>query len=145
MWKLACVFVLAMAPMVPVAAQSDLAGQISACRGLHDDQARLRCYDRLAPSGGTALSNEENALFRWSGTGMTTTRPFHVGTSWELQWDSSGLIQIYLYRAGNDMPDIVANQPSAGKGSSYQPEPGDYYMKVNALGAWKARVVAVTQ
>ena len=145
MWKFAYVCVLATAPMVTVAAQSNL-GEISVCRGLHDDQARLRCYDRLMPPGPeTVPSNEDNILFQWSGTGMTTTKPFRVKIPWELQWNSNNLIQIYLYKAGSsDILDIAANQ-RAGKGSSYQPEPGEYYMKVNALGAWKVRIVAATQ
>lgn len=144
-WKLVVALVFATAAIVPATAQGDLAGQISACRNLRDDEARLRCYDQLAPQGGPRSSNGDNVLFQWSGTGMTTTRPFRVETPWELQWESSNLIQIYLYREGSDLPDIAANQVGAGKGSSYQPQPGEYYMKVNALGAWKVRVIAVAR
>lgn len=96
-------------------------------------------------SSGAALSNEDNILFRWSGTGYTTTRPFHLETPWELQWDSSDSFSIDLYKVANNESNLVANQGHAGKGSSYQPEPGDYYMKIEAFAPWNVRIVAITQ
>lgn len=131
-----------MAPAALAAAHRDIAGQLSVCHNLRDGHARLKCYDAIATKGEAPSPDSGVVFYHWSGTGMTTTRPFQVEVPWELQWNSSNMIQIYLYRMGGDMPDIAANQMSAGKGRSYEPRPGEYYMKVNALGDWKIRIVA---
>jgi hypothetical protein len=50
------------------------------------------------------------------------------------------LFQIYLYSGSGDLVDVAANQMQAGKGSSYVPRGGTYYLQVNALGSWAIRV-----
>ena len=79
----------------------------------------------------------------FSGKGMNTTRPFTVDGSWEVQWSSDDFIQIFLEKAEGGLGDLVANEAETGSGSSYQPRGGSYYLKVNALGNWRIKVVAM--
>lgn len=57
--RLVCAFILPAIFMVPATAEADLAGQVSACRLLRDDQARLSCYDQLVPQPQTAVSKND--------------------------------------------------------------------------------------
>jgi hypothetical protein len=77
----------------------------------------------------------------FSGSGIKNTKPFTVSDSWEVSWDANGSIfQIYLYDAGGSMEGVLANQQGPGEGSSYQPTPGRYYLKINAIGSWSVEI-----
>lgn len=85
-----------------------------------------------------------NKIFQYSGSGMKTTRPFTVNSSWELQWDADGMIfQAYLYKEDGELADLLANQQGEGKGSSYCPKTGTFYLKINAMGNWTVKAVRV--
>ena len=64
---------------------------------------------------------------------------------WEVQWSSDEFIQIFLSNADKEeaFPNIIANQIDSGSGSAYQPRGGSYYLKVNAAGNWRIKVVAI--
>ena len=81
----------------------------------------------------------------YSGNGLQTTRPFTVDGPWEVQWSSDEFIQIFLSNADQEeaFPNIIANQIASGSGSAYQPRGGSYYLKVNAAGNWRIKVVAI--
>lgn len=88
------------------------------------------------------LSAQDNVVKTFSGSGAKNTRPFTVQEGWEIQWDASGdIFQLYLYSPGGDMIGVPANQQGPGKGSSYQPKAGEYYLQVNAIGDWSVRIV----
>jgi hypothetical protein len=91
---------------------------------------------------------DEPVIGQWKGTGLTTTRPFHAAGPWELQWEASGLFQVFLHRPGHDesgeMPDIIANQVQGSKGSAYVDHGGDFYLQISALAPWTARAVLVS-
>jgi len=83
----------------------------------------------------------QGVVERYSGSGTKNTRPFTVSNSWEVSWNASGSVfQIYLYSAGGSMEGVLANQQGPGEGSSYQPTPGKYYLKVNAVGDWSVEI-----
>ncbi|MEX2530048.1 MAG: hypothetical protein WD960_04680 [Gemmatimonadota bacterium] len=78
----------------------------------------------------------------FSGSGGKNTRPFTVDARWEIQWDASGSIfQLYLYSADGSLIGVPANQQGPGKGTSYQPRGGRYYLQVNAIGDWEIKIV----
>lgn len=92
--------------------------------------------------GSTTGKNDENIVVEYSGSGMKTTRPFTVNSNWEIQWDADGRIfQVYLQSEDGQMVDILANQQGEGEGSSYSPKTGTYYLKINAMGNWKIKIV----
>ena len=87
---------------------------------------------------------QNNIVKTFSGSGAKNTRPFAVKDGWEIQWDAKGdIFQLYLYTANGDMKGVPANQQGAGKGTSYQPKAGKYYLQVNAMGDWAIRIVPV--
>jgi hypothetical protein len=83
----------------------------------------------------------QKVVEQFSGSGIKNTRPFTVSDPWEVSWDANGSVfQIYLYDAGGSMEGVLANQQGPGEGSSYQPTPGRYYLKVNAVGNWSVEI-----
>lgn len=80
----------------------------------------------------------------FSGSGGKNTRPFITNGPWEIQWDAQGdIFQLYLYTANGDMVGVPANQQGSGKGASFQPQAGKYYLQVNAIGDWSMKIVPV--
>lgn len=78
----------------------------------------------------------------FSGSGGQNTRPFTTTGPWEIQWDAKGdIFQLFLFTANGDMTGVPANQQGYGKGTSYQPKAGKYYLQVNAIGNWTIRIV----
>lgn len=86
----------------------------------------------------------DQILQSFDGRDAHTTRPFTVEGPWEIQWDASGdIFQIFLFSANGDMLGLPANQTGAGSGSAYQPRGGQFYLQINAVGAWSVTVVSV--
>ena len=85
----------------------------------------------------------EVEITRFEGSGQSTTRPFTVPDGWEIQWDASDFIQIYVYEASGELSGIAANQQGSGSGSAFQPSGGSFYLQMNAMGSWTVRVVDV--
>ena len=84
----------------------------------------------------------QEVVAEYSGNGIQNTRPFTVSNAWEVNWEASGdIFQLYLYTADGSMTGVVANQQGSGSGSSYQPQTGEYYFKVNAIGEWNIEIV----
>lgn len=80
----------------------------------------------------------------FSGSGGQNTRPFATTGPWEIQWDAKGdIFQIFLYTVDGEMDGVPANQQGSGKGMSYQPKAGKYYLQVNAIGNWRINIVPV--
>jgi len=90
-----------------------------------------------------AKPDKEAVIAQWNGTTMTTTRPFHVDGSWELQWTtSSGFFSIKLIKVGGD-EQLIANQTNASTDStSYMPDGGDYYLRIQG-DDWTVKAVNV--
>jgi len=83
-------------------------------------------------------------LFTDRGDGAKNTRPFLAGGPWEVTWDASGdLFQMFVYRTDSSLAGVAANQTGSGNGSSLQPEAGEFYLQVNAIGSWELQVKRV--
>jgi hypothetical protein len=88
------------------------------------------------------ITSSEIATF--SGSGGKNTRPFTSTGPWEIQWDAKGeIFQLFLYTGSGKMIGIPANQQGSGKGTSFQPKAGKYYLQVNATGTWSVKIVPV--
>lgn len=87
-------------------------------------------------------NSTDKTIIELSANGMKTTEPFTVDSSWKLKWDAEGSIfQAYLYNKNGNLVNVIANQQGAGKGSSYYPKAGEYYLQINAIGNWSLKVV----
>ena len=109
--------------------------------------SKLSTFTAIAATIIAALSPAQAAdtvIQKWSGNGLLNTRPFTTTGPWELQWDSSGLMQVFMSNANGDDQEVIANQVSGGHGTSYIPKPGTYLLKFNALGKWSAQAVLVS-
>jgi len=103
--------------------------------------------------GGQSSSAEEHKrkskktsteIVTFSGSGGKNTRPFMTTGPWEIQWDAKGdIFQLFLYTANGDIKGVPANQQGSGKGTSFQPKAGKYYLQVNAIGTWSIKIVSV--
>jgi hypothetical protein len=84
-----------------------------------------------------------------------TTQPFHVDGAWELQWEATSAYGVVMFSARSYVAGKVngydkllanaggdANQPVI-RGTSYHEQGGDYYLSIQSLGEWHARVVGV--
>ena len=90
------------------------------------------------------VTEKEISVVNLSGAGMTITRPFKVNGPWEIQWDVSGsFFAVTIYKADGSLFDIGGSQQGAGKGSSYQPKNGNYYLKIMAAGNWELKIVEI--
>jgi len=90
------------------------------------------------------MTEKEISVVNLSGAGMTITRPFKVNGPWEIQWDVSGsFFAVTIYKADGSLFDIGGSQQGAGKGSSYQPKNGNYYLKIMAAGNWELKIVEI--
>jgi hypothetical protein len=124
--------------------------KLAICFVTKDDQQRLRCYDTSIKQEFDKYKNQQDVIRQeWQGSGLQTTRPFHMPGSWEFQWESAGFFQVMLYHrgesAGEAFPTVIANQLKAGSGKSYVDSGGDYYLVINAMESWSAKAVLVNQ
>ncbi len=91
-----------------------------------------------------SIQKIEDAIIQMSGSGIKNTRPFEVNGHWEIQWDAKGsFFAIGIYSADGSLVGVAANQQGPGKGSSYQPKGGRYYLGINGIGDWRVHVIEV--
>lgn len=91
----------------------------------------------------TVTNSGSGEVASYSGSGAKNTRPVTIDGSWELQWDTNGdIFQVYLYTKDGSMVEVLANQQGSGTRSSYYPQGGSYYFKVNAMGEWSMKIVS---
>ncbi|MGR3178522.1 MAG: hypothetical protein ACUZ8E_10740 [Candidatus Anammoxibacter sp.] len=89
-------------------------------------------------------ANKNGIIASFAGSGGKNTRPFNTSGPWEIQWDANGdIFQLYLYTADGSLRGVPANQQGSGKGTSYQPKAGKFYLQVNAIGSWQINIVPV--
>jgi len=112
---------------------------------ISDKDTRLEMYDILAGKLGLEIKSEP-IVVKYSGNGMQTTRPFTIDSAWEMQWNlkDEGFV---LFMVG--VMDEKGNQVGAGsqsipgKGSSYIPKGGTFYLTINAVADWEIKIVEV--
>jgi len=87
----------------------------------------------------------DQEINRYSGQGHMVTRPFTADGPWEAKFDSADALFIYLLAPNGETIDLVANQASGGHGSYYSARAGTYSLQIDGFGAWKVRIVRVSQ
>lgn len=88
-----------------------------------------------------APSHDPRRAATYSGRGTLNTSPFASDQPFELVWTSEAAIHVALYTESGEIVAVVADQPSAGRGSSFWPRPGRYFLQVIAAGSWALAVV----
>jgi uncharacterized protein (TIGR02145 family) len=101
-------------------------------------------HEEIKPEEVSLSGSPEITSF--SGSGGLNTKPFITTGPWEIQWDAKGdLFQLLIHTATGDLIGVAANQQGSGKGASYQPQAGDYYLQVNAIGNWSIKIISVVE
>ena len=120
-------------------------GKISAIdRIAFDTGSQAAPKRREAPKPAPRARKKERVITTFTGSGAKNTRPFTTNGPWEIQWDAKGTIfQLFLLASDGTPIGVPGNQQGAGKGSSYQPQPGKYLLQVNAMGKWTIKIVEV--
>lgn len=97
---------------------------------------------RVAPK--PPAKKNASVLMQASGNGARNTRPFTSAAAWEIKWHAKGsMFQTYVYSSDGKLVGVAANQQGSGKGQSFQPKAGTYYLQVNAIGEWSITIVPV--
>jgi hypothetical protein len=87
---------------------------------------------------------DERTIQETSANGTRNTRPFTVQDRWELQWDAKGesfLVMLFTDTGERQGLLPIVRQEGPGKGESFYPKGGSYYLKILAKGDWTVRVV----
>ena len=79
----------------------------------------------------------------FKGSGWQNTRPFKVSTPWEVVWDSQKPITIVIYTADDQTAGVAGNEN--GKGRSYQPKGGTFFLSIQTMDNWQVSVVPVAE
>ncbi len=96
----------------------------------------------IAVSPVPVVAAEGQVIQQVSANGMRNLRPFTVKDRWEIQWESKGtLLTITIYKPDGTGGDIAAMQNGPGRGSSYLPKGGEYYLQVSGVGEWTVTVM----
>ena len=88
-----------------------------------------------------ARSAETSTILTESANGTRSLKPFTVGDRWELQWDSSDGLIVWLMDAKGAAVQQLAAQHKPGKGSTFHPTGGSYYLRITSSGDWTITVV----
>ena len=119
-----------------------------------DDEEALRNVARVKQIISENESNDEDrtemtvitdsSVAFYSGAGIQNTKPFKCGSKWEIEWYHDGnIFQIFLYDMNGEMIEMLASENIPGRGSTFYPKKGEYYLKINAVGNWKINIMPV--
>ena len=88
----------------------------------------------------------DELIKEFEGNGIQNTRPFTVDGPWEVQWSSvgEGLLVILILTKDDTSLNVAASQDVPGRGASFQPKGGEYYLSIIGAGSsWTVRVVRI--
>lgn len=84
----------------------------------------------------------EQIIAKESASGSRNLRPFTVQDGWEIRWDSTDHLSIWLNDPKGNPITEAGSQPKAGSGRSYQAKGGTYFLSViGGASTWTITVV----
>jgi len=91
----------------------------------------------------SSLSGQVSVIASFKGSDIQNTRPFTVSSPWEIVWTSTPgkFIAIHVYSIPRKWESVASNE--TGKGRSYQPQSGTFYLEIDADGDWQINIVTV--
>ncbi|WP_206244808.1 hypothetical protein [Novosphingobium terrae] len=115
---------------LPVAAhaQSDPLTDLTQCRAVAEDKARLSCFDKAAA---------HITPPRWAGRLSFSTEPFEIDRPTLIRFESEGVIFVMALKDAQG--EIVQNLHHAGKGEGRYliAHPGTYSLQINGAEGWR--------
>ena len=96
------------------------------------------------PSSPSSPPRQTSGVTSFKGSGIQNTRPFTVSSPWEIVWDGQGkAVYIVIYTSDGQLAGGAGND--TGKGKSYEPKGGTYYLGIQAMGDWQVSIVPVAE
>lgn len=90
----------------------------------------------------SSVSFAEQVIVKESASGSRNMRPFTVQDGWEVRWDSTDRLSIWLNDPKGNPIAEAGNQPKAGTGQSYQAKGGTYFLSViGGTSTWTITIV----
>lgn len=90
----------------------------------------------------SSVSFAEEIIAKESASGSRNMRPFTVQDGWEIRWDSTDHLSIWLNDPKGNPLTEAGSQPKAGSGRSYQAKGGTYFLSViGGSSSWTITVV----
>ena len=96
------------------------------------------------PQSPSGPPRQASGMTSFKGSGIQNTRPFTVSSPWEIVWDGQGkAVYIVIYNSDGSIAGGAGND--TGKGRSYQPKGGTYYLNIMMGENWQVSVVPVAE
>lgn len=89
------------------------------------------------------VSAAESVILKESANGSRNLHPFTVQDHWEVRWDATDRLSIWINDADGNPVGEAASQNKAGSGRSYQVRGGTYFLKV--IGSHTDWTITVVQ
>ena len=107
---------------------TDTERSLQTCQRITANEARLRCYD-------DAVRRHFFPVFR--GDGNQRTAAFRIDEPTRIRYRSEHVIFVLYLKSTSG--ELIKNGHQGAPGESYLdvPESGDYFLEINASGAWK--------
>ena len=86
-------------------------------------------------------SAEGKIILKESANGSRSLQPFTVQNKWEMRWESSADITIWLKDKKGDPVKRLASNKKGGSGSAFHHTGGTYFLMITAEGDWTVTVI----
>lgn len=116
------------------------------------EMEKARVKNAIVPEEGNPAFDADIAMTvaEWQGKGIKKTEPFVIQSKeWAIAWSTKATemipmnFQIYVYKDGGLLPDVVANVIGNGEDYSYQYNgSGRFHLEINSGQAWVVKVLA---
>ena len=95
----------------------------------------------LLPSFADSADQSEQIILKESANGSRSLQPFQVQNKWEVRWESSADITIWLKDKKGDPVKRLASNKKGGSGSTFHRTGGTYFLMITAEGDWTVTVI----
>ena len=95
----------------------------------------------LLPSFADSADQSGQIILKESANGSRSLQPFKVQNKWEVRWESSADITIWLKDKKGDPVKRLASIKKGGSGSAFHRTGGTYFLMITAEGDWTVTVI----
>lgn len=95
----------------------------------------------LLPSFADSADQSEQIILKESANGSRSLQLFKVQNKWEVRWESSADITIWLKDKKGDPVKRLASTKKGGSGFAFHHTSGTYFLMITAEGDWTVTVI----
>ncbi len=101
----------------------------------------LLCLSLLWTAPLVTADDSGKIILKESANGSRSLRPFTIQDKWEVRWDSTDVIFIYLRTEKGEKITTLASSLKAGSGHTFYPKGGMYFLEINSGADWTITVI----